>query len=217
MATTHTVKIGGSDSNVVGQIAHGLMMLTWTPQPVPYDQAFEAIKAGIDSLPAGVKMFLNSGEFYDNNRSTSNLDLVAAFFEKYPDYADKTFLSVKVTEFFTAFSYAVNDNIPTGGTKEDGSGIDSSPGNLRRSVDRINKCLRGFKRLDLFESARVDPKVPIEDTIRTLAQFVKEGKFDYIGLSEVRAETIRRANAVSSTLVFCSHFALTNTRCIPSL
>ena len=36
-------------------------MLTWTANPVPHEQAFEAIKAGIDSLPSGVKMFLNSG------------------------------------------------------------------------------------------------------------------------------------------------------------
>ena len=39
------------------------MMLTWTPNPVPYDQAFEAIKAGIDALPPGVKLFINSGMF----------------------------------------------------------------------------------------------------------------------------------------------------------
>jgi len=178
MSTTHTVKIAGSDSNVVGQIAHGLMMLTWTAQPVAYDQAFEAIKAGIDSLPAGVKMFLNSGEFYDNNFSTSNLDLVSAFFEKYPDYADKTFLSVK------------------GGLVENGLIPDASPANLRRSVDRINKHLRGFKKLDLFECARVDPKVPVEDAIGTLAELVKEGKFDYIGLSEAKAETLARANKI---------------------
>lgn len=37
------------------------MMLTWTPNPVPHEQAFAAIKAGIDVLPPGVKMFLNSG------------------------------------------------------------------------------------------------------------------------------------------------------------
>ena len=39
------------------------MMLTWTPTPVPYDQAFEAIKAGIDAMPPGVKLFINSGTF----------------------------------------------------------------------------------------------------------------------------------------------------------
>ena len=37
------------------------MMLTWTPNPTPDEQAFEAIKAGVDSLPPGAKMFLNSG------------------------------------------------------------------------------------------------------------------------------------------------------------
>jgi len=90
------------------------MMLTWTPNPVPYDQAFEAIKAAIDAMPAGVKLFINSGafavavacfsilsltlfpgEFYGQGFSASNLDLLAAFYERYPGYADKTFLSVK--------------------------------------------------------------------------------------------------------------------------
>lgn len=39
------------------------MMLTLTPTPVPYDQAFEAIKAAVDAMPAGVKLFVNSGMF----------------------------------------------------------------------------------------------------------------------------------------------------------
>ena len=42
-------------------VQHGLSMFTWGDDPTPYEQAFEAIKAGIDSLPPGVKMFLNSG------------------------------------------------------------------------------------------------------------------------------------------------------------
>jgi pyridoxine 4-dehydrogenase len=41
------------------------MGLTWTPNPVPYDQAFEAIKAAIDAMPAGAKLFINSGTFAD--------------------------------------------------------------------------------------------------------------------------------------------------------
>jgi len=67
---------------------------------------------------------------------------------------------------------------------------------LRRCVDAINQHLRGFKRLDLFECARVDPKVPIEDQITTLAGLIKEGKFDYIGLSEANAATLARANKI---------------------
>jgi len=154
------------------------MMLTWTTNVVPHEQAFETIKAGIDSLPPGAKMFLNSGEFYANDLGTGNLDLLAAFFEKYPDYADKTFLSVK------------------GGLAVGRLGPDSSPENLRRSVDNVNKHLRGLKKLDLFEPARVDPNVPIEETVKTLGELIEEGKFDYIGLSECSAETLKRANAV---------------------
>ena len=71
-----------------------------------------------------------------------------------------------------------------------------SPENLRRSVDNVNKHLRGLKKLDLFEPARVDPNVPIEETVKTLGELIEEGKFDYIGLSECSAETLKRANAV---------------------
>ncbi len=39
------------------------MMMSWRPTPIPDEEAFEAIKVGIDSLPPGVKMFLNSGEW----------------------------------------------------------------------------------------------------------------------------------------------------------
>ena len=98
---------------------------------------------------------------------------------------------------------------------------DASPENLRRSVDTINDHLRGFKKLDLFECARVDPNVRIEETIETLSLFVKEGKFDYIGLSECRADTLRRANAVRLLLcasITCgSHVCAGNCRCTPLL
>lgn len=52
------------------------------------------------------------------------------------------------------------------------------------------------KAIDLFECARADPKVPIETSIKTLADLVKEGKIRGIGLSEASAATIRRAHAV---------------------
>jgi pyridoxine 4-dehydrogenase len=48
------------------------------------------------------------------------------------------------------------------------------------------------KKLNLFECAWVDPKVPVEDAIATLAGFVKEGLFDYVGVSEVSADTLSR-------------------------
>ena len=74
--------------------------------------------------------------------------------------------------------------------------IKSSPENLKRSVDCVLAKLRGTKKLDLFECARVDHNYSIEDTIKVLAGFVAEGKIDYIGMSECKASTARRAHAV---------------------
>jgi pyridoxine 4-dehydrogenase len=75
---------------------------------------------------------------------------------------------------------------------------DGSRKNLRRSVDAIIRALRGTKRLDLFEPGRLDPTYPIEQQAGFMNEMVKEGKFDYIGLSVVGAETIRRAHKVRS-------------------
>lgn len=67
---------------------------------------------------------------------------------------------------------------------------------MRRSVNNINSVLRGTKKLDLFESARVDDKMTIEDIMKNMKQLVSEGLFDHIGLSEVSAATVKRAAAV---------------------
>ena len=56
--------------------------------------------------------------------------------------------------------------------------------------------LAGKKKVDVWECARVDPKTPIEETVKALGELVKEGQLGGIGLSEVRAETIRRAAKV---------------------
>jgi pyridoxine 4-dehydrogenase len=124
------------------------------------------------------------GEFYGQGFTTANLELIARFFEKYPAYTDRTFLSVK------------------GGGVPLSLGVDGSRENLRRSVDDILKALRGTKRLDLFEPARRDSKYEIEHYAEVLNELVKEGKFDYIGLSEVGAETIRRAHKVRSPILY---------------
>ncbi|KAH9961500.1 aldo/keto reductase [Russula dissimulans] len=174
--TRKTAQLGGA---TVAKVGHGLMMMTWKPTPIPDEEAFATIKAGIDALPPGTKMFLNSGEFYGQGLTIANVELVARFFEKYPEYADRTFLSVK------------------GGLLPGQLAVDGSEKNLRRSVDDILKALRGTKKLDLFEPARRDRKYEIESTMKVLNDLVKEGKFDHIGLSEVGAETLRRAHKVA--------------------
>ncbi|PTU22519.1 hypothetical protein P175DRAFT_0514589 [Aspergillus ochraceoroseus IBT 24754] len=66
----------------------------------------------------------------------------------------------------------------------------------RRSVDECLRVLDRTKTIDIFECARQDPTTTVEHTVTVLAQLVKEGKIGGIGLSEVDAETIRRANKI---------------------
>lgn len=72
---------------------------------------------------------------------------------------------------------------------------------LRASVDACNAALRGTKKIDVFQSARVDFNRPIEEAIQNMVVLKEEGKFDHIGLSETKAETLRRAHAVGLVLI----------------
>jgi len=76
-----------------------------------------------------------------------------------------------------------------------------SPENLRRSVDYCLEHLRGTKNIDLFQTGRVDPKVPVEDAMRALLTLQKEGKFDHIGMSECSEASLRRAAAVAKIAI----------------
>jgi pyridoxine 4-dehydrogenase len=125
---------------------------------------------------------LNSGEFYSNDPLGDpgrNLRLLARFYDKYPEYVDKTYLSVK------------------GGLARGEFRADASEENLRASVDTINKTLGGRKKMDLFEMARVDKSRSVEEAMRNMLKLRDEGHFKDIGLSEVSAKTIRAAAAVA--------------------
>ncbi len=74
----------------------------------------------------------------------------------------------------------------------DMTGIDGSPANARRACEGSLKRL-GIDTIDLFYQHRVDPNVPIEETVGGMAELVKEGKVRHIALSEAGPDTIRRA------------------------
>ena len=63
-------------------------------------------------------------------------------------------------------------------------------------MTNVLAALRGTKKLDLFECARVDSNYTVEHTIGVLKGLVEEGLFDHIGMSECSAESLRKGHAV---------------------
>jgi len=74
-------------------------------------------------------------------------------------------------------------------------GVDTRPAAVKNFVAYSLKRL-GVDHIDIYRPGRLDPTVPIEDTVGAIADLVKAGQVRAIGLSEVGAETIRRAHAV---------------------
>ncbi|QLP96689.1 MAG: aldo/keto reductase [Rhodoblastus sp.] len=86
-------------------------------------------------------------------------------------------------------------------------GLDGRPENARRVCEESLKRL-GVEVIDLYYLHRVDPAVPIEETVGAMADLVAAGKVRHIGLSEADAATIRRAHAVHPIAALQSEYSL---------
>lgn len=168
---TNTLTLTGQKVHSTG---YGLMGFTWRANPPPQEQAFSAMK---EALKQGAN-FWNGGEIY-GNANRNSLHLLQEYFTKYPEDVSKVVISIK------------------GGCERDTTKPNGSPKNTRRSIQEcIDMLGKAEKKLDLWESARVDPNTPIEVTMRTAKEFVDAGKLGGISLSECSADTIRRASKV---------------------
>jgi aryl-alcohol dehydrogenase-like predicted oxidoreductase len=92
---------------------------------------------------------------------------------------------------------------------EDGSitGLDSRPQHVREAVEGSLRRLQ-TDYIDLLYQHRVDPAVPIEETVGAMADLVREGKARFLGLSEAGEQTIRRAHAVHPIAALQSEYSL---------
>jgi aryl-alcohol dehydrogenase-like predicted oxidoreductase len=84
---------------------------------------------------------------------------------------------------------------------------DGTPTFIRDSCDASLRRL-GVDTIDVYLQHRIDPNVPVEESIGTLSELVKEGKVQFIGLSDTTTDVIRRANAVHPISVLQSEYSL---------
>ncbi len=86
-------------------------------------------------------------------------------------------------------------------------GVSGSPEYVKASCEASLKRL-GVDHIDLYYQHRVDPTVPIEDTVGAMAELVKQGKVRYLGLSEAAPSTIRRAHKVHPITALQTEYSL---------
>ncbi|OVT79063.1 aldo/keto reductase [Klebsiella quasipneumoniae subsp. similipneumoniae] len=104
----------------------------------------------------------------------------------------------------TKFGFRI---LPTGQGLERMAGVDSRPEHIREAVEGSLKRLN-IETIDLLYQHRVDPAVPVEEVVGTMADLVKEGKIRHIGLSEVSAQTLRRACKVHPITAVQTEYSL---------
>ncbi|WP_332766766.1 aldo/keto reductase [Phenylobacterium sp.] len=141
----------------------------------PMDKA-EAVKLLHAALERGVDHF-DTAELYGFG---ANEELLG---EAFHDRRDQAFIATKFGPVGDLATRTVR-------------GVDGSEANMRRAVEQSLRLLR-TDHIDLYYLHRKDPARPIEETVGAMAKLVAEGKIGAIGLSEVNAETLRRAQAVA--------------------
>jgi len=96
-----------------------------------------------------------------------------------------------------------NERLPDGSWL----GVNGRPEYVRKACDASLRRL-GVDRIDLYYQHRVDPKVPIEDTVGAMAELVKAGKVRWLGLSEAAPATLRRAHRVHPISALQTEYSL---------
>jgi aryl-alcohol dehydrogenase-like predicted oxidoreductase len=86
-------------------------------------------------------------------------------------------------------------------------GVDASPQWMRQAVEKSLSRLK-VETIDLYYAHRVDPQVPVEDTVGAMAELVKEGKVRFLGLSECSPEDLRKAHAVHPITAVQSEYSV---------
>ena len=164
----------GTGGASVGAIGLGAMQMALPAMRGGRLDPAEGVATIHAALDAGIS-FINTGDFY--GAGASEMIVGAAI----RDRRDRAFVSVKFGGLRSPSGQFI--------------GFDCRPNAIKNfcaySLQRL-----GVEAIDLYQPARVDPGVPIEDTIGAVADLIREGKVRYLGVSEFNDAQLRRAHAV---------------------
>jgi aryl-alcohol dehydrogenase-like predicted oxidoreductase len=173
----------GKNGTQVSALGLGCMGMSFAYGPADEQESLKVLRR---YLELGGN-FLDTAEVYGPYK---NEELLGRFLRQVP--RDSVVVATK-------FGFRINSD----GIR----GVDSSPENVRRACDASLQRL-GIETIDLYYQHRVDPKVPIEDTVGAMAELVSAGKVRMIGLSEAGPATLRRAVKVHPIAALQSEYSL---------
>lgn len=147
-----------------------------------FDTLNQAIESGVH--------FWDSSDIYGPK---TNEELLGRYFAAHPGHRTKIVLATK-------FGVLRNN-------QGEFLGTNGRPEYVKQACDASLKRL-GVEHIDLYYQHRMDPDVPIEETVGAMADLVKEGKVKYLGLSEASAQTLKRASLIHPISALQSEYSL---------
>ena len=179
----------GNTGKQLSAIGLGCMGMSFAYGPADEQESISTLHKALD---LGVN-FWDTADMYANGENEKLISKVLV-----PN-RDKIFIATK-------FGFRFKDGTP-GHSGALGTYFDGSPEWIKKAVDLSLQRLK-IDEIDLYYAHRVDPNVPVEETVGAMADLVRAGKVKYLGLSEASAESIRKANKIHPITALQSEYSI---------
>jgi aryl-alcohol dehydrogenase-like predicted oxidoreductase len=179
----------GNTGEQLSAIGLGCMGMSFAYGPADEQESINTLHRALD---LGVN-FWDTADMYANGENEKLISKVLV-----PN-RDKIFIATK-------FGFRFKDG-KASHSGAPGTYFDGSPEWIKQAVDQSLQRLK-IDEIDLYYAHRIDPNVPVEETVGAMADLVKAGKVKYLGLSEASPESIRKANEIHPITALQSEYSL---------